>query len=86
MYLHLGEQKVVKKRDIIGIFDMDTATVMKDTRKFLNLAEKNGEAVTLSYELPKSFTVCKNRKTAKKTVYISQITPATLLKRSDDKF
>ena len=40
MYLHLGENKVVKKRDIIGIFDMDTATVMKATRTFLNNAEK----------------------------------------------
>ncbi len=86
MYLHLGEQKVVKKRDIIGIFDMDNTTVMKSTRTFLNIAEKNGEAKTLSYELPKSFIVCKSRRQAKKTVYISQITPATLLKRSDDKF
>ena len=40
MYLHLGEQKVVKKRDIIGIFDMDNTTVMKSTRTFLNNAEK----------------------------------------------
>ena len=52
MYLHLGEQKVVKKRDIIGIFDMDTATVMKSTRNFLKNAEKNGQAETLSFELP----------------------------------
>lgn len=86
MYLHLGEQKVVKKRDIVGIFDMDTATVMKSSRNFLNLAEKNGEAETLSFELPKSFIICKNEKQAKKKVYISQITPATLLKRSEDKF
>lgn len=86
MYLHLGEQKVVKKRDIVGVFDMDNTTVMKATRNFLNLAEKKGEAVTLSYELPKSFIVCKNKKQPKKAVYISQITPQTLLKRSEDKF
>ncbi len=86
MYLHLGEQKVVKKRDIIGIFDMDSTTVMKSTRTFLNNAEKSGEAVTLSYELPKSFIVCKGASRDKKTVYISQITPQTLQKRSEDKF
>ena len=34
MYLHLGEQKVVKKREIVGIFDMDNTTVMKSTRNF----------------------------------------------------
>ncbi len=84
MYLHLGEQKVVKKRDIIGIFDMDTATVMKSSRNFLNLAEKRGETETLSYELPKSFIVCKNKRQKRKTVYISQITPSTLLKRNED--
>ena len=86
MYLHLGENKVVKKRDIIGIFDMDTATVMKATRTFLNNAEKNGSAETLSYELPKSFTVVGKRGTRQKKIYISQITPATLQKRSEDKF
>lgn len=86
MYLHLGEQKVVKKRDIVGIFDMDTATVMKSTRNFLKIAEKNGEAETLSFELPKSFIICKKRNRKEKKVYISQITPATLLKRSEDKF
>lgn len=86
MYLHLGEKKVVKKRDIVGIFDMDTATVMKSSRIFLNLAEKNGIAETLSYELPKSFIVCNKKNSDGKKVYISQITPATLLKRSEDKF
>ena len=86
MYLHLGEKKVVKKRDIIGIFDMDTATVKKSTRNFLNLAEKNGHAETLSYELPKSFTVVGKKGSGSKKVYISQITPTTLLKRSEDKF
>ncbi len=86
MYLHLGEQKVVKKRDIIGIFDMDNTTVMKSTRTFLNNAEKSGEAVTLSYELPKSFVVCKGNREKNKTVYISQLASATLQKRSEDKF
>lgn len=86
MYLHLGEQKVVKKRDIVGIFDLDTTTVMKASRNFLNLAEKRGEAETLSYELPKSFIVCSKKGQKKKTVYISQIAPATLLKRSEEKF
>lgn len=84
MYLHLGEQKVVKKRDIIGIFDMDNTTVMKSTRIFLNNAEKKGEAVTLSYELPKSFIVCKGVREDKKTVYISQLAPATLQKRNEE--
>ena len=86
MYLHLGEQKAVKKRNIIGIFDMDTATVMKASRNFLNLAEKNGIAETLSYELPKSFIVYQEKRSRDRKVYISQIATPTLQKRSEDKF
>ena len=59
MYLHLGQDTVVKNDSVIGIFDMDTSTVSKPTREFLNIAEKQGRVVNVSYELPKSFVVCK---------------------------
>ncbi len=81
MYIHLGEDTVVKLDEVIGIFDMDNTTVSKPTRDFLNFSEKRREVINVSYELPKSFIVCsKGRK--KKRVYISQISPATLYKRS----
>ena len=34
MYLHIGNGKSVKREDIIGIFDLDTATVSKITKNF----------------------------------------------------
>lgn len=80
MYLHLGQETIVKFDDIIGIFDMDTSTVSKITRDFLKIAEKNGSVTNVSYELPKSFTVCK--KNNKKRVYISQLSSSTLQKRA----
>ena len=40
MYLHLGQETVVRERDIIGIFDLDNTTVSRHTRKTLNEAEK----------------------------------------------
>lgn len=82
MYLHLGGDKVVKTKDIIGIFDMDTSTVSKNTRDYLKKAEKSGEVVTVSYDLPKSFIVVQNKKSNKKRVYISQISSQTLNKRN----
>lgn len=85
MYLHLGGDKVVKTKDIIGIFDMDTSTVSKNTRDYLSKAEKSGEVVTISYDLPKSFIVVNHKKTKEKTVYISQISSATLNKRNISK-
>lgn len=82
MYLHLGGDKVVKTKDIIGIFDMDTSTVSKNTREYLKKSEKSGEVVTVSYDLPKSFIVVQEKKSKKKTVYISQISSQTLNKRN----
>lgn len=82
MYIHLGQDTVVKKEIIIGIFDMDTSTVSGITRNFLNLAEKQGRVVNVSFELPKSFVVCSEN--GKLTVYISQLSPTTLEKRNAD--
>ena len=42
MYLHIGNGVSVKKRDIIGIFDLDTSTVSKISREFINNANKEG--------------------------------------------
>lgn len=82
MFLHIGQETVVKSEDIIGIFDLDTSTVSRHTRKFLNLAEKNKQTITVSYELPKSFIVCAKRKSKDKKIYISQISSVTLSKRN----
>ncbi len=85
MYLNLSSDIVVKKSDIIGIFDIDNTTVDKATRKFLAKCQKNGEVVNVSYELPKSFILCsKKNKKGKKTnkLYISQFSSSTLVKRN----
>lgn len=81
MYLHLGQDTVVRTKEIIGIFDLDITTVSKHTRKFLTKGEKDGRVVNVTYELPKSFILCKNKRKKKSSVYISQLSTATLLKR-----
>lgn len=82
MYLHLGESTVVKMKDIVGIFDLDTTTVMKASRNFINTSSKKGNVINVSYELPKSFVVCKKKKEKDKRIYISQLSSQTLYKRS----
>ncbi len=84
MYIYLGQDTLVKKNEIIGIFDLDTATVSKRTRDYLTKAEKKGMVVNVSTELPKSFIVCQHKN--EKKIYISQISTATLLKRSEADF
>lgn len=78
MYLHLGQDTLVNTRDIIGIFDLDTSTLSAKTREFLARAEKGGQVVNVSTELPKSFIVASGQSSA---VYISQISSQTLKNR-----
>ena len=80
MFLHLGQNTVIHQDDIIGIFDLDNTTVSKRTRDFLAKKEKEGKVVNVSYELPKSFVLCEN-KNKEITVYITQISTSTLIKR-----
>ena len=75
MYLHIGNNKVVKKSMILGIFDLDSATVSKNTRSFLSIAQKEKRVVTLSYELPKSFIILKNNE-----VYLSPLNTSSIIK------
>ena len=80
MYLHLGQNVVVPKSSVIGVFDMDNTTSSKWTVKFLNDAQREGRLVNISDDIPKSFVVCCDGD--KETVYLSQLAPSTLLKRS----
>lgn len=83
MYLHLGQNTVITHDEILGIFDLDNTTVSKKTRDYLSMAEKNGKVKVVSYELPKSFIVCSD-KNGEITVYLSQISSVTLLKRVEE--
>ena len=80
MYLHLGQETVIKTSDIIGIFDLDNTTISKNTKKFLAKAQQEGQVINVTDELPKTFVLCSGVLGSK--VYISQISPATLRKRT----
>ncbi len=84
MFLHLGQDTIITTEDIIGIFDLDTSTVMKSTRDFLSTMTKEKKVITVSYELPKSFVLTYDKKTKEKTMYISPISSVTLLKRIEN--
>ena len=82
MYLHLGNDVVVRKDEILGVFDLDNTSQSIVTRNYLSAAEKSGSRVNAAgAELPKSFVVCS--RDGKQTVYLSQLNSSTLLKRSD---
>lgn len=82
MFLHLGQDMVVRMEDVVGIFDLETSTISNTTRDYLAAAQKAGRVVSISDEMPKSFVLCCNKK-GRITVYTSQISTSTLLKRSE---
>ena len=81
MYLHLGQSVVVPFRDVIGIFDLDNTTSSHRTRAFLSRAEREGDLVDVSMDVPKSFVLCRSELGT--MVYLSQLSPATLLRRAE---
>ena len=81
MYLHAGNNKIIREKDIIGIFDMDNSTVSHITRKYLAQAEKEDRLLAAKDEIPKSFIVYKKDGMIK--VCISQISCASLIGRTE---
>lgn len=79
MYVHIGGKNVVKKSDIIGVFDFDTATVSRQTKKFLKDREKKKELENAFHDMPRSFILTKE-----KTV-VSELNTATVKGRINKK-
>ena len=83
MYLHLGQNIMVPHDAIIGVFDLDNTTWSFRTRRFLERAEKEGRAVTVGDDLPRSFVLAREGE-GPAAVYITQLTPATLQRRVEE--
>jgi len=71
----------VGKEDVIGIFDLDNCSSSHITRKFLATAQRQGDVQGVAEELPKSFILTEAG--GDSAVYLSQLSTATLQKRSN---
>ena len=59
-YLHIGNGDTVATREIIGIFDMDTAGMASSTKAFLRRAERAGSVSYGNSDIPRAFILCGN--------------------------
>ena len=84
MYLHAGNNKIIREKDIIGIFDMDNSTVSAVTRRYLTEAERAGLVISAKDEIPKSFILYKEN--GKYMICFSQISSTALLGRTVDNY
>lgn len=74
MFFYLTPTCPLNREEIIGIFDMDSATVSADTRKFLRQTEKKGKLTSTARDIPKSFVLTDS------TVYLAQLSPSSMVK------
>lgn len=81
MYLHIGNGSMMRCSDIIGIFNMDTATVSGITRSFLRREEQRGGLICADDDIPRSFVLCMSR--AGQRVYLTRISAGSLCRRAE---
>lgn len=82
MFLHIGNGKSVRKKDIIGIFDLDTATITKTGKDFINRMQRQGDVEYNDDDLPRSFLLIEENKKYK--VNLSRISSRGLFARADE--
>ena len=80
IYLHVGNRRNIREKDIIGIFDTESATIPPVTRKYLAAKEKEGVLEAAVEEIPKSFVLYRAAD-GKKHICFSQLSPSALLGR-----
>ncbi|MBQ2793274.1 MAG: DUF370 domain-containing protein [Clostridia bacterium] len=61
MYLHIGNKSSVRKKRVIGIFDLDTATVSPVTRRYISQNERAGRVEYTDSDLPRSFILVEEK-------------------------
>ena len=81
MFLHAGNNKNIREKDIIGIFDADNATISSVTRKYLTEAQRQGLVISAKDEIPRSFILYKEN--GKYKICFSQVSTSALIGRAE---
>lgn len=88
MLVHIGKDKLISSKEIVGIFDLENTTQDDtETAEFLSNAEKNGELeyvlsldVYKAIDTPRAFIVCNSKKNGRK-IYVTGLSAEALLRR-----
>lgn len=79
MFIHPGKNAVLRKSDIIGIFELDNVSWSKRSREFLRCSEERGEVIDASEDIPRSFILSTNN--GKSRLTLTHVTTRTIIKR-----
>lgn len=91
MYVSIGPGAVVRRGDLVGVFDLDNATWSHRTRKSLAVCEREGRVIAVGDDLPRALLLCSERSRSgrrrkrehgsRAVVYLTQLSVQTLEKR-----
>lgn len=76
MFLHVGNHKNIRLKNVVGIFDMDNATLSSVTRKYLSKKQREGLVESAILEIPKSFVLYREKDEYK--ICFSQLSSSAL--------
>ena len=79
MYLQLEKGESIAKREIIGIFDLDIASVSPSTNDIFKRMEDEKGVISLSNDIPKSFLITDGEFADR--IYISGLSTESIKKR-----
>ena len=80
-YIQLEKGESIDKRTVIGIFDIETASMSASTKDLFRRKEDEHGVVSLSNDLPKSFVLCDGEYSD--TIYISGLSTESIKKRTE---
>jgi extracellular matrix regulatory protein B len=76
MFIHLGEDVVIRSSDVVTILDRQLLTTSEVTNEFIDRYKKDGLVVDISGDTAKSIVVTTD------TVYLSPLSSITLKRRA----
>ncbi len=83
MFINCGKDTLLYKKNIVGIFDLDSSSHESDTKMFLSKAEKDGRLEVCGNDLPKAFVVTNERGKKEDKIYLTTLSSASLAGRNN---
>ena len=79
MYIHIGNDFVLHKNDILGIFDFDLLYMSETTKKYLKKLEADNRLISITDDVPKSVVIAFSG--TDEVAYLSGLNSKTILNR-----
>ena len=80
--MHIAKNETAPDGQVVGIFDIDKATLSQDSRDFLRARQAGFRAVNLCTDLPAAFVLTADAFCDR--VYISSLSAAVLKRRTGE--